>query len=468
MSSRKFKKIMTRPIKTQDSEVFMRPTFAFSDNIIKEAIFAPNNGKLEIWLREDELFQYMKMLAEPITQDSWLIKKHLQEFEVAASELKKSAADLVRASSAKNLSDILPFYNKYLEKWPNYLVFLWSPWAITFVTDSWLAAALQKKYKNWQEIYDSIGITDQPIQMQQLVEKTLAWKIRKGSLAELEKITDQYKHLGGYSVNDQYWTSDDVLDQIKQYKDPQADLVKMQQVRVEAGKKAQATLEKLKEDPQIHQVATTVHKYVYLRTERIDTFKGVLMATGPFYRRVEKELHLPVGWAAHLSCQEVIQALKDKKLPAMKDLSDRAHHQYALHITPERTKVISKPADQEKFLQKNIPGYGQDKRVSSLAGRVSYVGKVQGRARVIVNVQDVPTMRKGEILISNMTHPDYMPAIHKAKAIVTDEGGIVCHAAIMSRELKIPCVIGTSEATQTFKTGDKVEVDAEKGVVRKI
>lgn len=467
MPSHDFKKVFTRPIRTQDCDVFMRPTFKFSNNIISEAIFAPNSGKLELWLRKDELIQYMGM-AEKVKQNSWSLEKHLQEYEVAAAELKKSVADLTWASSTKNLSDILPFYNKYLAKWPSYLVFLWLPWAITFVTDNWLAAALRKKYQNWQEVYDSIGITDQPIQMQQLVEKTLAWKIKKGSQKELAKITDQYKHLGGYSVNDQYWTNNDILDQVKQYKNPQADLAKMQRARIEAGKKAQATLEKLKEDLLIYQVAATVYEYVYLRTERIDIFKGVLMAAGPFYRSLEKKLHLPVGWAAHLSCQEVIQALKDQRLPATKDLSDRAHHQYVLHITPERTKVISKPAEQTEFLQKQIPGYGQDKRVDSLTGRVSYSGKVRGRARVIVNTKDVPTMKKDEILISNMTHPDYMPAIHKAKAIVTDEGGIVCHAAIMSRELKIPCIIGTGEATQAFKSGDVVEVDAEKGVVRKV
>jgi len=55
-----------------------------------------------------------------------------------------------------------------------------------------------------------------------------------------------------------------------------------------------------------------------------------------------------------------------------------------------------------------------------------------------------------------------------AKAFVTDEGGIVCHAAIIARELKVPCIIGTKFATQIFKDGDMVEVDADKGIVKKI
>lgn len=77
-------------------------------------------------------------------------------------------------------------------------------------------------------------------------------------------------------------------------------------------------------------------------------------------------------------------------------------------------------------------------------------------------------MEKGEILVTVMTSPDFMVAAKKAAAIVTDEGGITCHAAIVSREMKIPCIIGTKIATKVLKDGDIVEVDADKGVVRKI
>ena len=77
-------------------------------------------------------------------------------------------------------------------------------------------------------------------------------------------------------------------------------------------------------------------------------------------------------------------------------------------------------------------------------------------------------MKKGEILVSSMTHPDYSIGFQKAKAIITDEGGVSSHAAIVAREMKIPCIIGTKIATRALKDGDRVEVDANKGVIRKI
>ena len=74
--------------------------------------------------------------------------------------------------------------------------------------------------------------------------------------------------------------------------------------------------------------------------------------------------------------------------------------------------------------------------------------------------------KKGEILVTRMTTPDYIFAMQKAAAIVTDVGGVTCHASVVSRELRKPCVMGCRNATKILKTGDRVEVDANQGVVR--
>ncbi len=96
------------------------------------------------------------------------------------------------------------------------------------------------------------------------------------------------------------------------------------------------------------------------------------------------------------------------------------------------------------------------------------VGTVTGTARLILETDDLPKMKQGDILIATMTTPNLVPAMRKAAAIVTDEGGVTCHAAIVSRELGLPCIIGTDNATVLFKDGDLVEVDAKKGIARKL
>ncbi len=77
-------------------------------------------------------------------------------------------------------------------------------------------------------------------------------------------------------------------------------------------------------------------------------------------------------------------------------------------------------------------------------------------------------MQKGDILVSIATNPDLVPAMKKAAAVVTEQGGVTSHAAIVARELRIPCVIGTKIATKVLKDGNKIEVDATKGIVRKL
>lgn len=101
-------------------------------------------------------------------------------------------------------------------------------------------------------------------------------------------------------------------------------------------------------------------------------------------------------------------------------------------------------------------------------GSVAYKGLVRGRARVMSTSAEIATFNEGEILITNQTTPEFVPAMKKAAAVVTDQGGITCHAAIVSRELQKPCVIGTRIATKIFRNGDLIEVDANRGVVKKI
>jgi len=89
-------------------------------------------------------------------------------------------------------------------------------------------------------------------------------------------------------------------------------------------------------------------------------------------------------------------------------------------------------------------------------------------AKVIHSQKDFDIFNEGDVLITSMTRPEFVPLMRKASAVITDEGGVTCHAAIISRELNIPCIIGTKFATQILKSGDTIEVDANKGIIKKL
>lgn len=113
---------------------------------------------------------------------------------------------------------------------------------------------------------------------------------------------------------------------------------------------------------------------------------------------------------------------------------------------------------------------GDDSTQDTLKGVVASRGSAKGRARIIKDFNDprAASFAEGDILVTSMTRPEFLPLMKLAAAFVTNEGGITSHAAIVAREMKKPCIIGTKVATQVLKDGDLVEVDAEKGVVRVI
>lgn len=92
-------------------------------------------------------------------------------------------------------------------------------------------------------------------------------------------------------------------------------------------------------------------------------------------------------------------------------------------------------------------------------------GRAKGKVRVVLKAEDAKNMEEGNILVAHYTTPLLTTAMLKARAIITDEGGIMCHAAIVAREMGIPCVTGTHKATQLLKNGQIVIVDGEEGVV---
>jgi phosphohistidine swiveling domain-containing protein len=105
--------------------------------------------------------------------------------------------------------------------------------------------------------------------------------------------------------------------------------------------------------------------------------------------------------------------------------------------------------------------------VAELKGVTGNKGLAQGRVRKVTSTDLASiTFEEGEVLVAASTNPVLVPIMKKAAAVVTDEGGALCHAAVISRELGIPCVIGTKYATSTLHDGDMVEVDADRGIIK--
>ena len=163
-----------------------------------------------------------------------------------------------------------------------------------------------------------------------------------------------------------------------------------------------------------------------------------------------------------LLMEELITYLETEKLPDKQELEKR--YQGSGIIFDEKGHNLTTNKEEVEELEKIHLKETKDE----VKGTVTHKGKARGIARIVHNPFKVKEFNQGDILITGMTRPDYLPLMKKSAAIVTDVGGLLCHAAIVSREIGKPCIIGTQIATKTFKDGDLVEVDAEKGIIKRV
>ncbi len=139
-----------------------------------------------------------------------------------------------------------------------------------------------------------------------------------------------------------------------------------------------------------------------------------------------------------------------------------------LYILQSRAETVwSVKKEKEKRYIEGVTEREEGEKEIILKGLAASPGYAYGSVHVIDDVSKLKNFKEGEILVTKMTSPDWVPAMRKAKAIITDDGGLTCHAAIVSRELGIPSIVGSGIATKVLKDGMQITVDAERGIVYK-
>lgn len=185
-------------------------------------------------------------------------------------------------------------------------------------------------------------------------------------------------------------------------------------------------------------------------------------------KKVQDEIGLNDSQIRVLSKEEFIKFLSEGALPDKNELDSRLtgmiYCNKGIIVTGQNKEKIEETFRSIGF-EYTIEDYSD---ISEVKGMPACKGVVRGTVRVLMSKAKIGDMLDGEVLVASMTTPEYLPAMKKAVAFITDEGGITCHAAIVAREMNRPCIIGTKIATKVFKDGDVVEVDANTGIVRKI
>ncbi len=197
-----------------------------------------------------------------------------------------------------------------------------------------------------------------------------------------------------------------------------------------------------------------------------DVRKEVITHTNHFIdlllMRLGRELNIPLEEMRYVSHYEIEEAIL--KTVTRADLQERKRK--SVFITEKgETQYLLTGKEAEEIITALTEEHSHEEQ-EILKGHCASQGHAIGIVKVCRGMEEVAKFQEGHILVACMTQPEFVPGMKKAAAIITDEGGLTCHAAIISRELRKPCVISTKKATRVLKDGMKVEVNATEGWVK--
>ncbi|MFA6272383.1 MAG: PEP-utilizing enzyme [Patescibacteria group bacterium] len=252
-------------------------------------------------------------------------------------------------------------------------------------------------------------------------------------------------------------------------KNPQAMLSKKQNDRDDLLKEQKKLISQIGFSEHEKDILKMAQGMVYMKSYRKDGLYNAMYYYEKIFKEVGKRFGLSISQMQALKPSEIITILKVGKVD--------------VHILNERIKKavdywkrkgqagyinrVITGSEAEKFM-KTISIEKSKKSKNQLSGTCAYPGRVDGVVKIVNIPADMKKMRQGDIMVAHNTNPNLVPAMKKASALIGGAGGLTCHTAIVAREMKIPCVVGVTDCDKLLNDGDKILVDAERGIIQKL
>jgi phosphohistidine swiveling domain-containing protein len=194
----------------------------------------------------------------------------------------------------------------------------------------------------------------------------------------------------------------------------------------------------------------------YLRQYRADALFKAGRRVRRLFETIGDRLGISYDEIVYMTHDEIVDSVLEGELTVEKETIRARQDRYAIIWDDQERSIVTGDAVDDEL---EAVATGEEK-IKELEGNVAFSGEYQGSVSIVTDSDEIDKVQDGDVLVSPMTDPYFVPAMLRAGAIITDEGGILSHAAIVSRELGIPCVVGTETATSALEDGSDVEVDA--------
>lgn len=212
-------------------------------------------------------------------------------------------------------------------------------------------------------------------------------------------------------------------------------------------------------------LAKFFQRAVYYRTARLEWMNKACFIAISLLENVSKKLGIEFDDLIYLLPEEITDCLyKNKRTDKLIAFIKERRKGYAYISDNKNEYLLITGSELERWKKRFSETHETGGEL--LKGIATFKGKVIGRVVIVKDRSELIKVEKGDILVTRLTTPDFIIAMKKVSGVVTDIGGITSHAAITSRELKIPCIVGTKNATKVLKDGIMVELDANNGIVK--
>ncbi len=413
--------------------------------------------------------------------------KFAKEFCQRGEQYGESALSFSHEIKNKKMTDkptqeLMQLLEKFDEKSLNLLVFTSPTHPIALAVESELRKILEDKINRNVEIDHLLTVLTFPtrentpvIENKELMQIALEIQMLKtiphnfselptALKVKLQQHANKFGFLGARGAGLQSWATEDLYKRatdVARSVGLEEKIEKSQHEAAENRKEVEKIENELKFSAGQRELVDAAKLLVWFRTYRTEVMYHI-------YADIENlliEIANKFGYSLEeIKTMSTAEILNIPKLKVERKTLEQRNKAFAILL--ENSKVREVKGKELEELQKIFTATRTN--ISELRGTVACRGKVTGKAKIVLTSAELDKVQVGDILITNMTTPDFVPAMQRAAAFVTNEGGITCHAAIISRELNKPCVIATKMATIVFKDGDLVEVDAIAGIVRKL
>ncbi len=254
-------------------------------------------------------------------------------------------------------------------------------------------------------------------------------------------------------------------DLIRKGIEPEAEIARRKGRHEEMRRRRERIITELRPDASTRRMLHLIGKIVWGKPRRKDYQSRSYWHAESLYREIGRRLGLTLDQVRNLPMEELEAGLLEGKRPDLALYRTIKECHCCLDDDGTLRNLFGKEA--KRWIAEHVEEEAPQDAARELQGSCACAGPpVRGTARIVNGPEAMGKMRYGDILVAYATTPAIVTAMRKAAAIVTDEGGLTCHAAIVSRELGTPCVVGVRMATSAIKDGDTVEVDAKEGRVR--